>query len=370
MAAAQQKRDYYEVLGVNRSATAEQIKQAYRQLAMKWHPDRNPSPEATDRFREIAEAYAVLSDDTKRQAYDATGHAGVSERWSMEDLFRDFEFGDFFGGRSGDLWSIFGDLFPGHARRRQREFRGADLRYDLKLTLDDAARGGERVIRLTRSEPCRPCGGSGAKAGTRPVTCPDCRGSGERQQIRTEGAMKVVTLSPCPRCRGRGTIIEAPCPDCRGAGVVTLPREIKVQIPPGVENGMLLRLAGQGETGPRGAQPGDLLIRLYVQPHPLLKRHGDDLYTTVSATFPDAALGTKVLVPCLDGENVRLTIPPGTQSGTTLRVRGKGMPRLNGRGTGDLLVVVEVRTPTDLTTRQKELLREFVQLETQKKRSA
>jgi molecular chaperone DnaJ len=362
------KRDYYEILGIDRSATPEQIKQAYRKLAMQWHPDRNPSPQATDRFREIAEAYAVLSDETKRQAYDTAGHAGVSERWSMDDLFRDFEFGDFFGGRFGDLWNVFGDLFPGRSRGGADAPRGANVRFDLKLTLDQAARGGEHVLHLTRIEHCQSCHGSGAKAGTQPIACSECRGTGERQQIRNAGAMKVVTLSSCTRCHGRGTFIESPCATCGGTGSVSLPHKIKVQIPAGIDHGMVLRLAGQGEADTKGAHPGDLLVQIYIEPHPLLKRDGNDLYTVVSVTFSDAALGTKTLVPHLAGEQVRLTIPPGTQSGTTLRVRGKGMPRLDGRGTGSLFVVVKVQTPVDLTPRQKELLREFKQLEAEKRK--
>ncbi|HEY7319081.1 MAG TPA: molecular chaperone DnaJ [Candidatus Binatia bacterium] len=363
MEATQQKRDYYEVLGVERAATQEQIKQAYRQLALQWHPDRNPTAEAPDKFKEIAEAYAVLSDKTKRNAYDTMGHAGVSERWSTEDLFRDFNFGDFFGGGFADFGSIFGDLFGGRPRHGTPRSQGVDLRYDLKLTLDEAAKGGERFIQLTRSERCKTCGGNGAKPGTQPVRCSECEGKGEKQQIRTEKSMKVVTLSPCARCKGRGVFVESPCVTCQGTGYEFLPHTIKVQIPPGIEDGMLLRLAGQGEVGPGGSTPGDLLVRIWIQPHPHLKRDGDNLYSVCGVSFPDAALGTKVTVPCLNGETVRVTIPPGTQSGTALRARGKGMPRLHGKGKGDLFVVVEVRTPTALSTQQKELLREFARLD-------
>jgi molecular chaperone DnaJ len=367
--AAEQKRDYYEVLGLDRTANQEQIKQAYRQLAMKWHPDRNTAPDAADRFKEIAEAYAVLSDPNKRQAYDTTGHAGISERWSTEDLFRDFEFGDFFGGRMGDIWNVFGDLFPGRRERTAARPQGADLRYELNLSLDDAARGGERIINISRSDRCKSCGGSGAKSGTKPVSCSECKGTGERQQVRTDKTMRVVTLTTCTRCNGRGIFIEAPCASCNGTGYQFSPHSIKVTIPPGVENGMLLRLAGQGEAGPQGGIPGDLLVRIYVQPHATLKRDGDDLYTIMPVTFPDAALGTKVTVNCLQDERVIITVPPGTQSGTMLRARGKGMPRLQGRGKGDLYVVVEVKTPRDLTPRQRELLREF-KMEASKKAAA
>ncbi|HLN86741.1 MAG TPA: molecular chaperone DnaJ, partial [Candidatus Limnocylindrales bacterium] len=328
--ATQQKRDYYEVLGLERNATQEQIKQAYRQLALKWHPDRNTAPEATDRFKEVAEAYAVLSDQAKRAQYDATGHAGVSERWSTEDLFRDFEFGDFFGGRMGDLWSVFGDFFPGRGARTSARPQGADLRYDLHLSLEQAARGGEQLIKLTRSDRCKTCNGSGAKPGTKPVTCSDCRGTGEMQQVRADKTMRVVTLTTCTRCKGRGMFIESPCSACKGAGLQFLPHSIKVQIPAGVEHGMLLRLAGQGEGGPQDAPPGDLLVRIYIQPHPTLRRDGDDLYAAITISFPDAALGTKVTVACLEDEKVIITVPPGSQHGTLLRARGKGMPRLHG----------------------------------------
>ncbi|MBM2803935.1 MAG: Chaperone protein DnaJ [Deltaproteobacteria bacterium] len=367
--AAQHKRDYYEVLGLDRSAAQEQIKQAYRQLAMQWHPDRNSAADATDRFKEIAEAYAVLSDETKRRAYDTTGHAGVSERWSTEDIFRDFDFGDFFGGRMGDVWSVFGDMFPGRTARSKVSPQGADLRYDLHLTLDDAAKGGERVIKLTRSDICKTCGGNGAKPGTKPVSCSECHGTGEKQQVRADKTMRVVTLTTCTRCNGRGLFIESPCVTCKGSGLQFLPHSIKVQIPAGVEHGMLLRLAGQGEAGPQGAPPGDLLVRIYIQPHATLKRDGDDLYAVMPISLPDAALGTKVTVPCLEDEKVIVTVPPGTQNGTMLRARGKGMPRLHGRGKGDLYVVVEVKTPTDLTSRQRELLREF-KMEASKKAAA
>ena len=368
-AADQQKRDYYEVLGVDRNATPEQIKQAYRQLAMKYHPDRNPASDATERFKEIAEAYAVLCDPAKRSQYDAGGHAGVSERWSTEDLFRDFEFGDFFGGRFADLGGIFGDLFGRRARRGPVKPRGADLRYDLKLTLDEAARGGERMIEITRSDRCKTCGGSGAKPGTQPINCAECQGSGQKQQIKSEKGMKLVTITSCARCLGSGTIFESPCLICHGTGHEFLPHQIKMQIPAGIDDGMLLRLAGQGEAAPPGGDPGDLLVRVLIAPHAHLKRDGDDLYAGAAIDFAGAALGTKIDVPCLEKETVKVTIPAGLQSGTALRLRGKGMPRLHGRGKGDLYVVVEVRTPTDLTPRQRELLKEF-KLEATRKSAA
>jgi molecular chaperone DnaJ len=239
----------------------------------------------------------------------------------------------------------------------------------LHLALNEAARGGERLIKLTRSDRCKNCNGSGAKPGTNPVTCTECRGTGEKQQVRADKTMRVVTLTTCTRCDGRGMFIESPCITCKGAGLQFLPHSIKMQIPAGVEHGMLLRLAGQGEAGPQGTPPGDLLVRIYIQPHPTLKRDGDDLYAAVPISLPDAALGTKVTVPCLEAQKVIVTVPPGSQHGTLLRARGKGMPRFHGKGKGDLYVMVEVKTPTDLTARQRELLREF-KMEASKKIAA
>jgi molecular chaperone DnaJ len=353
------KRDYYDILGVDRSATRDQLKQAYRQLALKYHPDRNRDVDATAKFREIAEAYAVLSDDAKRREYDATGHAGVSERWTAEDLMRDFQFGDFFGGRFGDLSSAFGDFFGQPMRPRSGPSRGADLRYDLDLTLEEAAKGGEREIPITRSEKCSVCAGSGAKPGTKPKPCSDCGGTGQTQHAKTGKGMRVVTLTTCPRCQGRGQLIEDPCMTCQGNGFEFVTHRLKVQIPSGVDDGMMIRLASQGEANADGGPSGDLLIRPHLRPHSTFDRHGDDLYTVKEVTFPEAALGTEISVTGLGGETLRVTAPAGTQSGTALRLSGKGMPRLGGKGKGDLFVVTEVRTPTNLTARQRKLLEEF-----------
>lgn len=363
MLGADAKRDYYEVLGVDRTATRDQIKHAYRQLALKYHPDKSQDPDAAAKFREIAEAYAVLSDDTKRKEYDTRGHAGVSERWSMDDLMRDFQFGDFFGGRFGDLSSLFGDLFGRRMRPGAGAARGVDLRYDLELTLEEAARGGEREIHLTRSEPCADCGGSGARAGTKPLSCPDCRGTGQKQDVKMKKDVQLVTLTTCTRCQGKGQIIESPCPLCLGSGYRFLPHTLKVKIPPGVDDGMIIRLPGQGEANADGGPPGDLLIRPHVLRHPTFERHGDDLYMVQSVSFPDAALGRKLRVTGLGGETLQVVIPAGTQSGTALRLNGKGMPKVGGKGKGDLFVVLEVRTPTDLSDRERALLMELAQLQ-------
>ena len=366
MPTTQSKRDYYEVLGVERVATRDQIKQAYRRLALACHPDRNKAPDAAEKFREIAEAYAVLSDDAKRKEYDAYGHAGVSERWSAEDLVRDFQFGDFFGGRFDDLAGIFGDFLGRRTQPSRGPSRGVDLRYDLDLTLEEAAKGGERIIQFTRSEKCKTCSGSGAKPGTKQAACGDCKGTGHMQREAKAGKGVIVTLTTCAKCRGRGVFIESPCSSCRGNGYEFVPHSLNVQIPAGVDDGMIVRLAGQGEPNANGGPPGDLLIRTHLLPHPSLQRRGDDLYTVKEIAFADAALGTKVPVACLDGESLHVTVPAGMQSGTYLRLKGKGMPRIGEKGKGDLFVIMEVRTPTDLTPRQRELLQEFSRLEAER----
>lgn len=363
MPVAESRRDYYEVLGVDRTATRDQIKHAYRQLALQFHPDKNKDPGAAAKFRELAEAYAVLSDDTKRKEYDTTGHAGVSERWSSEDLMRDFQFGDFFGGRFGDLSGMFGDLFGRRMRPGAGATRGVDLRYDVELTLEEAAHGGEREISLTRSEKCVDCGGSGAKAGTKPLACPDCRGAGQKQDIKMRKDVRLVTLTTCARCQGRGQIIESPCPICQGGGYRFLPHTLKVKVPPGIDDGMVIRLPGQGEANANGGPPGDLLIRPHILRHPTFERHGEHLYTVQSVTFPDAALGRTLRITGLRGEALQVTIPPGTQSGTALRLSGKGMPKVGEKGKGDLFVVVEVRTPTNVSDREQTLLMELAKLQ-------
>lgn len=357
------KRDYYEVLGVDRTATRDQIKHAYRQLALKYHPDKSRDPDAAAKFRELAEAYAVLSDDTKRKEYDTTGHAGVSERWSTDDLMRDFQFGDFFGGRFGDLSEMFGDLFGRRMRPGAGATRGVDLRYDVELTLEEAAHGGEREIHLTRSETCTDCGGSGAKVGTKPLSCPDCRGSGQKQDVKVSKGVRLVTLTTCGRCQGRGKIVESPCPLCQGSGYRFLPHTLKVKVPPGIDDGMIIRLPSQGEANAAGGPPGDLLISPHIRHHPTFERHGDDLYMVQSVTFPEAALGRKLGVRGLGGETLHVAIPPGTQSGTALRLNGKGMPKVGEKGKGDLFVVVEVRTPTELSDRERKLLEELAKLQ-------
>ncbi|HOT07826.1 MAG: chaperone protein DnaJ [Methanosaeta sp. PtaB.Bin039] len=355
------KKDYYEVLGVDKGATEKDIKSAYRKLAMKYHPDRSDAPDAESRFKEISEAYAVLSDQEKRRQYDQFGHAGMGQ-YSQEDLFRGVDFEDllrgfgFGGGRD----SIFDAFFGG---RRGQPARGRDLRYDLDLTLEQAATGLETTIEVPRAEICQTCSGSGAKPGTSPVSCPNCHGSGQITRAQNTPFGQMISSSPCPKCSGRGQTIPNPCQDCSGTGRVRRVRKIAVKIPGGVDSGQHLKLRGQGEAGPTvpghmGAESGDLYVFVSVRPHPLFRRDDADLLHEASISMTQAALGDDIEVPTLQGR-ARLKVPAGTQSGSIFRMRGKGMPRLHGSGTGDLHVRLNVRIPTALTPRQKQLLEDL-----------
>ncbi|HWP33970.1 MAG TPA: molecular chaperone DnaJ [Thermodesulfobacteriota bacterium] len=347
-----QKRDYYAVLGVSRDATPEELKRAYRRLALQYHPDKNPGdPTAEEKFKEISEAYQVLSDPDKRRQYDQFGHAGT-------DGFAGFRPGDFAAGPFTDLFTdLFGDFFGatvGGARARARGRRGEDLRYNLELSFEEAAFGTEATIQVPRRTDCSACGGSGAKAGTRPVACPTCRGFG---QVRyTQGFFSINKT--CPRCRGEGRVIETPCPECDGTGLRRETVTLSVKIPAGVETGTRLKLTGEGERGLRGGPPGDLYVVVTVREHPFFVRQGDDVVCEVPVSMVQAALGTTIEVPTLDGK-VPLKIPAGTQSGQVFRLKGKGIPRLSGPGRGDQHVVVKVETPTRLTPKQRQLLEEF-----------
>jgi molecular chaperone DnaJ len=351
------KKDYYEILGVPRNATKEEIKAAYRRLALQYHPDRNKSPDAEEKFKEISEAYAVLSDDEKRRQYDLYGHAGIEGRYSWEDIFGRADFEDVFRDLGFGLGSIF-DLFFGGRGRAEGPRRGRDIRYDLEITLEEAARGVEKELKIPVYETCHNCGGSGAKPGTRPRPCPECNGSGQVRYEGSRGFMRFVRVETCGRCGGSGELIDFPCSICGGSGKARRTRRVVVNIPRGVDTGYGLRMAGMGEPGESGAPPGDLLIFLSIKPHEIFERNGDDLLCEVRIGFSEAALGAEIEVPTIDGP-AKLRIPPGTQTGTVFRLKGKGMPKLDGLGRGDELVRVVVQTPTKLTPRQRELLSQF-----------
>lgn len=357
------KKDYYEILGVPRNATKEQIKDAYRRLAMQYHPDRNKSPDAEEKFKEISEAYAVLSDDQKRQQYDLLGRADFGQYYTEEDIFRGADFESIFremgfGFDIGDLFNIFfGRDFARRAYARET-LKGRDLSFDLEISLEEAFRGAEKEIEISRTERCSTCGGSGAAPGTSLKRCGRCGGTGQIQNVRTTGFARFVTVTPCNVCKGSGALVDIPCKDCNGSGIVKKRRQIIVKIPAGVEDGQQLRLRGEGESSPNGGQPGDLYVNIRIKPHPYFERRGADLYYDLNIGFPQAALGTEVRVPTLDGD-IMVNIKPGTQPGELLRIKGKGMPRLNGYGRGNLMIRVNVEIPTKLTARQRELLEEL-----------
>jgi len=348
------KRDYYEVLGVERQATEQQIKSAYRKLALKYHPDRNPGDKkAEEAFKEAAEAYAILADRDKRAAYDRFGHAGVSGAAAGAGfdptIFADFS--DIFSGL-GDVFG-FGDIF-GQRRRRGGPQRGSDLRYDLEISFDESAAGTETTIQIPREETCETCNGSGAAAGTSPETCTQCRGTG---QLRYQQGFLTVTR-PCPNCRGTGKTISKPCQTCRGAGRVGRERKLTVKIPAGIATGQRLRLYGEGEHGSAGGPPGDLYVVVHVQEHPFFHREEDDLYCEMPISYPMLALGGRIKVPTLNGRE-EVEIPSGTQPGARFKLRGKGMPHVGGRGHGDLHVIARVAVPKKLSKEQRRLLEEL-----------
>jgi molecular chaperone DnaJ len=347
------KRDYYEVLGIQRNANGDEIKKSYRKLALQYHPDRNPGDKpAEEKFKEAAEAYEVLSDPEKRQLYDRFGHAGLQQTGFQG--FRDFD----------DIFSSFGDIFEeffgfgARGSHRSSIRRGADLRYDLTIDFMDAVSGKEMEIEVSRHETCDECGGLGTREGTRPAVCSTCGGRG--QVTRSQGFFSISTT--CPTCQGSGTVITDPCHKCRGVGRVLIRKKLALKIPAGVDTGSRLRLQGEGEPGERGAPPGDLYVFIRVAPHESFRRQNDDIVVAVPITYSLAALGGEVEVPSLDGSDV-LQIPHGTQSGQDFRVPGKGVPHLRGRGRGDLVVVVYIETPHKVGKDEEELLRRLAELE-------
>jgi molecular chaperone DnaJ len=347
------KRDYYEVLGVARSASPEEIKKAYRKIAMQWHPDKNPEKkhEAEEKFKEAAEAYSVLSDPGKRSQYDRFGHAGVSNAAGGAgfDPAAFSEFSDILG----DLFG-FGDLFGGGSRRRTRSNRGADIRYDLTLTLEEAAFGLKKKIAVTRAETCATCHGSGSKNGAGPSVCRSCGGAG---QVRYQQGFLTIART-CPSCGGAGRVITDPCTQCHGQGRVQVEKTLSVNIPAGVDTDSHLRISGEGEAGHQGGPSGDLYVVIHVKEHAFFERHEDHLVCTVPISFTQAALGSQIKVATLEEEET-LTIPEGTQTGHRFRLKGKGIPHLEGHGRGDLYVYVRVVTPTKLTREQKHLMEQL-----------
>jgi molecular chaperone DnaJ len=349
------KRDYYEVLGVNRDATAEDIKKAYRKLAMKHHPDRNPdNPKAEDHFKEAKEAYEVLSDQKKRAAYDQFGHAGVDPSAGAGG----FGAGAGMGGFADAFSDIFGDIF-GNARGggRSNVYRGADLRYNLEITLEEGARGTETRIRIPTMVECEPCKGSGAKKGTAPSVCPTCGGHG---QVRMQQGFFSIQQT-CPKCHGTGRFIADPCPSCHGAGRVKQHKTLSVKIPAGIDEGDRIRLSGEGEPGVNGGPPGDLYVQIHLKPHAVFQRDHDDLHCEMPVSFATAALGGEIEIPTLDGV-ARIKVPSETQTGKVFRLRGKGIKGVRSISHGDLLCHVVIETPVNLTDEQKQLLRQFEEI--------
>jgi len=354
---ADRKRDYYEVLGITRTASEEELKKAYRRLAVQHHPDRNPGDkQAEERFKEINEAYQILSDPDKRAQYDRFGHAAFQNAGAGPGGFGGFDFSQGFEEVFSD---IFGDFFgTGRGRSRSRTRRGDDLRYDLEVEFEEAAKGIEKVVKFQRLTQCDACNGTRAKGGTQSArTCPNCKGSG---QVRTQqGFFSIATT--CGNCRGEGTIIVDPCPKCQGQGRLRKQESLSVRIPPGVDNGSRLKLRGEGEAGYGGGPSGDLYVVIHVKEHALFARQDNDIIIEVPISFPQAALGAEIDVPTLEGK-VNLKIPAGTQSGKVMRLKGKGIVDLHGYGRGDQLVKIAVETPKRLTARQRELLEEFAKL--------
>ena len=354
-------KDYYEVLGVPRNATKNQIKDAYRNLALQFHPDRNKSHEAEARFKEISEAYAVLSDDDKRRAYDAGGREGVYQKYSQEDLFRGADFGDIFRGMGGfGFDDIFAQFFGGGGGARQPS-RGEDLTYHLQLRLENIAEDSNREIDIPRGEVCPTCSGSGAKQGTTPRSCSVCGGTGQVRKVQSAGFARLVRITECGTCGGRGYIIDDPCPDCRGRGTVERTRRIQIMIPAGVEDGHTLRLRGEGNAGESGVPPGDLYVVVNIAPHPVFARQDGDVYMETKVGVVQAMLGAEVVVPTLYGD-VKLRVPSGTQPGTVFKIRGKGLPRFGKWGKGDEYVKVSVEIPRNLSGKQKDFLKHLGEL--------
>lgn len=361
------KRDYYEVLGLSKGATDDELKRAYRKLAKKYHPDLNPGDkEAEKKFKEINEAYETLSDKEKRARYDQFGHAGVDPNFGAGG-------GGGFGGFGGagfdfgDLGDIFSDIFGfGGSARRNGPVRGSDIHLHISISFEESAKGCKKVVESSRVQKCTACDGTGAKTGTKAEECPYCHGTGTIKISQRTPIGMVSTSRPCDHCGGTGKIIKTPCPECHGMGVVRKPRKLEVDIPAGINDGQVITLRGQGDYGRNGGPAGDLDISVSVRPHPFFTRVNNDVWCEVPLTFTQAALGCEIIVPTLDGK-VSYTVPPGTQPGESFRLRGKGIPHLNRYGKGDQYVKVTIEVPKNLSEKQKELLRQFDETTTDSK---
>ena len=359
---AEQKRDYYEVLGVSRGASEDEIKKAYKKMARKYHPDLNPGDKtAEEKFKEVNEAYEVLSDADKKARYDQYGHAGVDPNFGAGGFGGGFE-GSFDFGDLGDIFgSFFGGGFGGGRRTNPNApQRGESIRMSIAISFEEAAFGCEKAVTVERYETCDTCHGNGCAPGTSPEVCPDCHGTGT-VQVRRQTPMGVfATSSPCPKCGGKGRIIHQPCKDCRGSGMVRKKKTIQASIPAGIDNGQTISIRGQGNAGKNGGPAGDLLITITVRPHELFRREGTSVLCEAPITFTQAVLGAELEIPTIDGK-VKYTLPEGTQSGTTFRLKGKGIPSINGRGRGDQYVTVYIETPKNLNKEQKEALKKFAE---------
>lgn len=357
-------RDYYEVLGISRDADAKAIKDAFRQLALKYHPDRNKDPDASDRFKEIAEAYAILSDPKKRAEYDSRGHAGIGG-FSPEDLFGGIDFEDIFGGLGFDFGGGAG-LFDRLLRRRTAPQRGENIEVAIAVPLERILRGGEETVHVSRPTVCESCRGSGAKAGTTPRTCSKCGGSGQLVQSRRKGGVSLQRITTCPQCGGRGTVIDAPCPACGGTGRILRDETLTVRIPVGAEDGLALRVPGGGLPAEKpGLPPGDLFVVVRAADDPRFERHGRDLYRVEAIDVVDAVLGTSINVPTLEGQ-VTVKVPAGTQPDSMLRLRGKGLPPFGGGTRGDLYLRLQVHVPERLSNRERRLFEQLKEAATRK----
>ncbi len=352
------KKDYYEILGVPRDASQKEIEEAYRRLAVQYHPDRHPpekKAEMREKFKEISEAYAVLSDPNKRRQYDRFGHAGIDSAYTQQDIFSGVDFSSIF--RDLGFESIFDDLFDffGVKTQRRGPQRGADIEIPVSITLEEAFKGTEKPVSFYHTVTCSVCKGSGAKPGTTKKVCPKCKGEGTIVYSRGFFTFKET----CPRCKGQGEVIDVPCERCAGIGKVKQQENIVVKIPAGVDNGTSIRIKGKGEAGTEGGASGDLYVAIRIQPHPIFVRQGDDLVCKIEIPYPIAVLGGEVEVPTLDGSKIKMAVPQGTQPGKVFRIKGKGMPDLHTGRKGDLYVEVSIQVPTKLNERQKNALREF-----------